>query len=75
MEDAMRTLVVKKTGEAHPAQEGPVLHPRSPDASDPVRSSPDGQWWFWDETWSSLHGPFGSEGQADQVLAAYAAQL
>lgn len=73
--DTAHNALVKKTGENHPAQEGPVVEMRNAHKGDPIASSADGQWWFWDESWSSLHGPFGSEAEADQVLAAYADQL
>lgn len=33
------------------------------------------QWWFFDETWTERHGPFGSEAEAREGLRKYARWL
>ena len=41
-------------------------------ASDPVyRSTIDGRWYFWDETWSDPLGPFKTEREARERLREY----
>lgn len=44
-------------------------------SNDPVHVDPDGQWYFWDETWADRHGPFKTEEEASQGLHAYARWL
>lgn len=34
-----------------------------------------GKWWFWDETWTDAHGPYESEGLADDACIEYARTL
>lgn len=46
----------------------------SNDPTDPVFSNPAG-WWFYDETWSCAHGPFGTEKVARENLTEYAKTL
>lgn len=41
---------------------------------DPVHSNSQG-WWFYDETWSFAHGPYGSEDETRSALHAYAQTL
>ncbi|HEX6826425.1 MAG TPA: hypothetical protein VF077_08930 [Nitrospiraceae bacterium] len=41
-----------------------------PEARDPVIHR-DGQWWWWDETWSNLRGPHKSEQEARDAMKAY----
>lgn len=38
---------------------------------DPVHFD-NGSWYFWDETWSERHGPFGSEVEARTAVNRYA---
>lgn len=35
----------------------------------------DDTWWFWDETWSTEHGPYISKVEADKACTAYGEQL
>lgn len=42
--------------------------------ADPVVVNDEG-YWFWDETWSDIHGPFPSEEVARKELELYAATL
>jgi hypothetical protein len=39
-------------------------------SNDPVEFD-EGQWWFWDESWSQRLGPFESEAEARDVLRDY----
>jgi len=32
-------------------------------------------WYFWDEMWGELHGPFGTLEECKQILNAYASNL
>ena len=41
---------------------------------DPVHEE-DGKWWFYDETWTSRHGPFDDKQAAEDALVAYVAKL
>lgn len=43
-------------------------------ARDPVQQI-DGQWWFYDETWTVEYGPFPTESKAREALASYARSL
>jgi hypothetical protein len=44
------------------------------DASDPVWTNSQG-FWFFDETWSEIYGPWPTEGEAREQLDAYAKTL
>jgi hypothetical protein len=46
----------------------------SDDPTDPVFHNPAGHW-FYDETWSVAHGPYGSEDEARSALSEYAKTL
>ena len=39
--------------------------------SDAVHMKEDRKWYFWDEIWSSEHGPYDSEEKARDVLRRY----
>lgn len=41
---------------------------------DPVHFD-EGSWWFWDETWSTRYGPYGSEAEARERINAYAKEF
>ena len=45
-----------------------------PISGDPVCED-DGYWYFWDETWTEQFGPFSSESEARECLAAYCKHL
>jgi hypothetical protein len=47
---------------------------RADHTSDPIFQV-DGQWYFWDETWSNRSDPFPDQATARKALAAYAARL
>ena len=38
---------------------------------DPVFEWEDGQWFFWDETWSQSYGPYETEWKAREALHRY----
>lgn len=44
------------------------------DTQDPVFTE-GGEWFFWDEIWCDRHGPYATERQARDAIAAYAAAL
>lgn len=61
---------------AHVDQSQLRLTHRNPEnEADPIAYDDQGQWWFWDETWSYAHGPYDDEAQAVQALAYYADTL
>lgn len=43
--------------------------------NDPVYQGPDGNWWFWDETWTDQRGPYDTEKDARKALREYATDL
>ncbi len=44
-------------------------------APNPVHQDPDGQWYFYEETWAHRQGPFGSEDEANKACARYAHEI
>lgn len=61
---------------AHVDQSQLRLTPRNPEnEADPICTDDQGQWWFYDETWSYAHGPYPDEATAVAQLNAYAATL
>jgi hypothetical protein len=44
-------------------------------ASGNPRTAHDGSFYFWDETWSTEHGPYTTESERDQAVDAYLEQL
>ena len=42
------------------------------DLSNPVFYGSDGQWYFWDETWTVKHGAYRTHEECQQALTAYA---
>jgi len=55
---------------AEPAVYEPEYTPASADPSDPVCSNAKG-WWFWNEVWADVYGPYADEAAARAALAHY----
>ena len=45
------------------------------DISNPTRKGSDGKYYFWNETWCDLYGPYLSRVEVDEALSAYAKTL
>lgn len=40
-------------------------------SSNPIEQHEDGTWWFWDEVWVNLHGPFDTKEDCEETLQDY----
>lgn len=43
--------------------------------SNPIRHNGKGLWFFWNETWSEIHGPYESLEEAQKACFSYALSL
>ena len=43
--------------------------------SDPVYQALDGMWYFWNEIWSNMYGPYDTEQEARKACIEYARRL
>ncbi len=66
---------VQDTAPLEKTEDGAVLSARSSDPADPLRRDDRGRWWFWNEIWADLLGPYDSEAAAVQAAQDYAKSL
>lgn len=55
-------------------QQVEALKTVSDNPADPIRENEQG-FWFYDETWSDIHGPYATLDECKSQLSAYAATL
>lgn len=43
--------------------------------TDDIVFEKDGQWWFWDETYSEYHGPFDTKEESIEACIKYSTEV